>query len=247
VLLGDHAPAAGDAPLRVGLEARLALGDALALTAGVEALLSGTPSIAVGADLAPIEPRAWFGVGVAWRLPAIGPRGGGRADGAIAAAAPGAVAIRVEANGGPVAGATVAIDGRTIVTDADGEASLADLPPGDHAIEVRPSGGGLRPGAATVAIAAGGRARVVVTLEHDLPPGQLRGVIRSTRGAPVAATLTLAPGGHEVRCGADGRFQLDVPPGPYQVTIAASGHKPQTRAVVIEQDGVTILNVDLAR
>jgi len=42
-----------------------------------------------------------------------------------------------------------------------------------------------------------------------------------------------------------GRFEVDVPPGRYRVTISASGYQTQQRTVDVEENGVTVLNVDL--
>jgi len=87
------------------------------------------------------------------------------------------------------------------------------------------------------------------------PRGQLRGLVRSLRGTPVAADIRIdsetaeaadaaPPVKQELRA-ADGRFEIDVAPGRYRVTIAAPGYKTQTRQVDVEENGVTVLNVDL--
>jgi hypothetical protein len=44
---------------------------------------------------------------------------------------------------------------------------------------------------------------------------------------------------------AGGRFEIDVAPGAYDVTITAPGFAAQTRRVQVEQNGVTLLDVDL--
>ena len=43
----------------------------------------------------------------------------------------------------------------------------------------------------------------------------------------------------------DGRFEADVAPGSYEVTITAPGYETQRRRVEVEQNGVTLLNADL--
>ena len=57
----------------------------------------------------------------------------------------------------------------------------------------------------------------------------------------------VAPIGTKVQSDENGEFTLDLPPGEYEVTIEAAGVKPQTRKVKVEQNGVTILNVDLRK
>jgi Carboxypeptidase regulatory-like domain len=88
-----------------------------------------------------------------------------------------------------------------------------------------------------------------------LPGGQIRGLVRSLRGTALAADIavepaTAAPGTDpapepkRIRTEA-GRFQIDVAPGRYRVTIEAAGYATQVRNVDVEDDGVTLLNVDL--
>jgi hypothetical protein len=87
------------------------------------------------------------------------------------------------------------------------------------------------------------------------PRGQIRGLVRSLRGRVVAAQIGIEaenagaaeaapPEKHDLRAD-DGRFEFDVAPGRYRVTIAAPGYRTQTRQVDVEENGVTVLNVDL--
>ena len=50
-----------------------------------------------------------------------------------------------------------------------------------------------------------------------------------------------------MRADENGEFELEVPPGAYEVVIEANGHDVQRRRVTVEQLGVTVLNVDLRR
>jgi uncharacterized membrane protein len=60
--------------------------------------------------------------------------------------------------------------------------------------------------------------------------------VRDSRGRKVAAEQT----------DAQGRYELELPPGDYVVTISALGYRPHRREVRIERYGVAILNVDLS-
>ena len=74
---------------------------------------------------------------------------------------------------------------------------------------------------------------------------------------PVAADIVIAPDKGERKADSGetppptrprtegGRFQVDVPPGRYRVTISAPGYQVQQRKVEVEENGVTVLNVDL--
>lgn len=77
-----------------------------------------------------------------------------------------------------------------------------------------------------------------------LPSGQLRGLVRSLKGRGVTAEIRIEPTGQVLET-RDGRFEVDVAPGRYDVTITAPGYQSQTRQVQVEQNGVTLLNVDL--
>jgi hypothetical protein len=102
--------------------------------------------------------------------------------------------------------------------------------------------------------------------EPQTPKGQIRGLVRSLKGTAVAAEVTIepeapAPGAAAADAGpappegsakgnvtprADGgRFKVDVAPGRYRVTISAPGFQSQKRTIDVEENGVTLLNVDL--
>jgi len=93
------------------------------------------------------------------------------------------------------------------------------------------------------------------------PGGQIRGTVRSLRGLALAADVTVEPESAAVsdaqtgttppateskRIRAEsGRFRVDVQPGRYRITIEAPGYTKQVRRVDVEDNGVTLLNVDL--
>ncbi|HXJ20161.1 MAG TPA: carboxypeptidase-like regulatory domain-containing protein [Polyangia bacterium] len=86
------------------------------------------------------------------------------------------------------------------------------------------------------------------------PGSQLRGLVRSLHhGDVVAADIEIKPVGdgaggddatRRIRA-TGGQFQLDVPPGEYEVGITAPGFEPQRRRVRVEDNGVTLLDIDL--
>jgi hypothetical protein len=82
------------------------------------------------------------------------------------------------------------------------------------------------------------------------PSGQLRGLVRSLRGSPVDADIVIRQAKRPAEEGqrlaaAGGLFTADVVPGSYEVVIEAPGFEPQRRRVQVEENGVTLLNVDL--
>ena len=96
-------------------------------------------------------------------------------------------------------------------------------------------------------LAVGAAASADVVLERELPPGQLRGTVRSYKGQGVAATLRVQPLDREIQTDASGEFSIDLPPGNYEIVIEADGFTSMRRQVAIEQNGVTILNADLRK
>ena len=269
-MLGSGAPRGRSSPMRVGAAVRVALAPGLDGQILGQVSLSRSPDLGAMAPLYPVEPRLLVMAGVtvhlfdsrSTRARAAGEHGADtgatgagehRGDAGASSAAPdtGSVEVAVSGpDGTPVEGAEVTLTQgqaapRQAWTDAAGQARFDDVPVGQAHLAIRHAGD--RDADLTVEVGANAAATGRVELEHALPPGQLRGVVRSFRGRPVAAQLTLAPLGLTVTCDAHGEFQLDVPPGSYQVSIAAPGFARQTRRVKIEQNGVTILNVDLRK
>jgi hypothetical protein len=258
-LLGADAPAGlRGSPLRVAAGVRVPLGRNLAAELVAESNLARLPTAEAGQPLVPYEPRLSITAGVHYRF------GGGPARAATTGAGAGtgerpapeqpaaprlaALRGRVQGAGGtavPSAAVTIEAGGasREITVDAEARFRVDDLPPGPVSVAVRAEG--FEPATRSIELAAGADQELVIELERVLPPGQLRGFVRSFGGKPVAAELTIEPLGKKITAGADGGFQIDVAPGKYEVVIRAPGYREQRRSVTIEEGGVLILNVDL--
>ena len=94
---------------------------------------------------------------------------------------------------------------------------------------------------------AGAPAKLEVRLVAVPPPSQLRGVVRSLDGKAIGARVRVEPLGTEASVDEKGGFQLDLPPGAYDVVIEATGYVAQRRHVQVEPKGVVILNAELVR
>jgi hypothetical protein len=129
--------------------------------------------------------------------------------------------------------------------DAEGRFRVEGVPSGPVTVTARADG--FEPVTRSFTLAPGSEHELDIDLERALPPGQLRGFVRSFGGKPVAATLTIEPLGQTITAGEDGAFEIDVGPGRYEVVIRAPGYREQRRSVTIEEGGVLILNVDLRR
>jgi outer membrane receptor protein involved in Fe transport len=99
--------------------------------------------------------------------------------------------------------------------------------------------------AALVGLLAGASAAAQTT-------GSIQGVVRDAAGgalgaADVMISSTNLQGARTVRTGPDGRFWLPaLPPGPYTVTAALAGFRPETRSVVVSLDAKTTVEIQLS-
>jgi Carboxypeptidase regulatory-like domain len=262
LLLGEDAPELRGSPMRVAAGVRVPVLEILAAELVVESNLAELPSAAAGEPLVPYEPRISVGVGLHYRFGAS--RAKPRTTPAEQpetpepetppAARTGVIRGRVQGAGGvavPSAAVTVEIGGapREVALDAEGRFRVDDVPPGPVTVSVRAEG--FEPATRSLTLAAGDDQELAIELERALPPGQLRGFVRSFGGKPVAAELTIEsagePLGTTITAAEDGSFEIDVAPGQYDVVIRAPGYREQRRSVTIEQGGVLILNVDLRR
>jgi Carboxypeptidase regulatory-like domain len=105
----------------------------------------------------------------------------------------------------------------------------------------------LLPQTLSIRLVPGAPLVIDVQLAPAPPTGQVRGLVRSFSGAGLKARVRIEPLGKEIQTDAAGTFQLDVPPGTYEVMVEAAGHEAQRRRVEVPEDGVVILNADLLR
>jgi hypothetical protein len=147
----------------------------------------------------------------------------------------------------PIAGVTVTVTAQAVeragTTLADGAFEVADVPDGHVRIVARAPG--YEDATVETNVDAHAPAPVELVMKRAIRPGQLRGLVRSFNGKPLAATIRVEPLGAETKTDADGMFQIDVPPGAYEVVVEAPGHAGQRRPVQVDENGVTILNADL--
>jgi iron complex outermembrane receptor protein len=72
-------------------------------------------------------------------------------------------------------------------------------------------------------------------------PTPVRGIVRTTAGAPIAgATVTVEPPRRSAVTGADGRFEISLPPGAYMVRVTHEGYVDATERVEIGKGPVTL-------
>jgi hypothetical protein len=79
--------------------------------------------------------------------------------------------------------------------------------------------------------------------------GVLRGLVRSFDATPLVGHVSVRDTRgrlvQEHDCNPDGRFELELPPGQYKVSIDAAGFKTHTQTMRIKGNGVSVLNADM--
>ncbi len=171
----------------------------------------------------------------------------------------------VDSGGKPVVGAKVSLGLKLsqvnpVVTDDKGAYVFKGVPIGhtlankptieETAGEITVEVDKMKPGKATVAqLAEGSNTVPPITLEPVLPPGQLRGVVRSLPGgkAVANATVQVVGGDQKATTADDGTFTIDLAPGQYKIKVTKAGLRDQQLDVTIDPNGVAIKNIDLQK
>jgi hypothetical protein len=247
-------------PIWLTLGARRPIGPrGLAAELVLDGSLSQRPSSSSD-ELVPIEPRVALRFGLRYRFgePAPAARAPVRAPEQapariappVAKTVPSSVELSLlDERGQPLQRAKV------VMTQGGRELLLSETAPGRYRVEgaepglarLRATAEGFQPIERDVTVKAGAPVAIDARAEPALPPGQLRGLVRSMRGKALAASVRVEPGGASTQTDKEGFFQLDVPPGDYEVVIEATGFQPQRRKAKVDQQGVVIVNVDLVQ
>jgi hypothetical protein len=258
VLVGRGAPEFLASPLRVSAGARQHLGEQFSLRVLADTSLSARPPVGASDPLLPVEPRFQFLVGMAYHWldrpapnapPALEPAPPPRRE---PAPPPALASLEVHVttlDGYPLSDATVEIvQGEQTTAVPHGELEsyrLEQIAPASASLRV--SAARLQTSTQPIELKPGQPLVVDVKLAPAPPTGQVRGLVRSFSGVGLRARIRIEPLGKEIQTDPGGNFQLDVPPGTYEVVVEASGHTAQRRHVQVPEDGVVILNADLLR
>jgi hypothetical protein len=256
ILVGGGAPAATSSPMRVDTGVRYHAHRAVQLELLTEIALSKRPPVSSSAALIPVEPRFSVMAGLRYALNISG-RDQKVPTASVTPTEPIKRLTKIQGQlldeeGRPIEGAQVRLSvGNTVAetkADASGIYHFEQVPVGRARLQVHADG--FEDIDWTVSVAHDmplqePRRLTPVIAEPKLPVGQLRGLVRSFSGKPLRARVYVEPIGIEATTDKTGRFQIDVPPGTYRVSLEASGYRHQKREVKVEENGVSIINVDL--
>jgi uncharacterized membrane protein len=159
---------------------------------------------------------------------------------------PGTITGRVTdaEDGSPIGGATVTDGTRTTTTDASGEYTIANMPPGTY--EVTASKSGYESSFLTVTVLEGNSAVADLSLTRIIVPGAITGAVTDAEdGSPIAGTF-VTDGTRTTTTDASGQYTLaNMPPGSYEVTASKSGYESSTSTVTVVSGGTAVMNFSL--
>ena len=247
ILVGSGAPALFRSPLRAAAIGRWLLLPGLDGEVLFELGLSDRPNYARTRPLIPIEPRASLSIGLRYAPPP--PTAAAPAARPAPPAAPPSTHLfghTLDADGEPLSGVMLALqfsdEARYAESGADGGYEFSALPRGQARLSAQAAG--LDPVNLDVELNATEQ-ELSLQLKRSVVAAQLRGLVRSFSGAPLSASVRVLPSGRTATADKDGRFVLELPAGEYQVEIECSGYLTQRRKISVQEDGVTLLNVEL--
>jgi Carboxypeptidase regulatory-like domain len=253
LLLGGEAPPLRQSPIGASAGARYAMSERWSLELLGESSFSARPALGSSEPLVPVQPRYAAFAGVRFRWPASESESPRAAEPPrLATPTPELVDVRVDVHfsvpdDSVAARATLQQNGaeQSGVAVGAGQFEFRGVKPGKVTLSVVAEG--YEPSLQEVELTRGSPLRVSVELRAIAPQAQLRGLVRSFGGRALAAHVTVEPLGRQAVTDAAGFFELDVPAGRYEVRIEAAGYRPQRKSVVVEKDGVVILNADLTK
>lgn len=263
VLVGAKAPAFAQSPLRAAVGGRYFPSDAWQVDLSALASLSERPEITRGSPLVPIEPRVLVLIGVRYSFSlAPPPRAAGVAkppepslDESLVPQQPKAATVSgtlMDDKGEPLPEASVMLrvaggEVRDAITDAQGRYTFQWVPLGPATVEVTATGFQAQTWDIEVRADMPIEASRALTTKADT--GVLRGLIRTFQSEPLRAQIIVRDRRTKTVAtrdsAEDGRFEIDLPPGAYEVMISAKGYRTHRRSVKVEGNGVSILNVDM--
>lgn len=153
--------------------------------------------------------------------------------------------VSVTGTGAPIAGALVELSGwGSLETDAQGAFVAREVKPGP--VTVKATAKGFKTSSREVTVAAGGAAKVELSLDPPSGPGRITGVVLAGPDKPLPNAVVRADGGAEVKSGPDGAFTLEkAGPGPVTVTAALAGYEKGEEVVQVPPEATATLSFTL--
>jgi hypothetical protein len=265
ILVGSRAPRFTDSPLRIAAGARYRINEQLQAEGSAVFVPSTRPSLRPEAPWVPVEPRVMIVLGLSYTFTPFTPEPKPVTEPEVKPEDPLPVVEQpkpklasvsgriVDDHGQPVPDVRVTLtasDGleQEAITDAKGDYKFERIPYGPAQLEAHAVGFTKQKWTAEVSEPQVTSA-APTALAQAVNVGVLRGLVRSFDSKPLTAKVSVLDAkGKLVQqrdSGADGRFELELPPGQYKVSIEAAGFKKHTQTMRIKGNGVSVLNADM--
>ena len=245
-LLGKGAPDAAHSPMRAALGGRLGFAAGFSGELLLELGLSRRPAYTVFETLIPVEPRFAVMLGLRYVPVASKPE---PPPPPAPVAAPQTTRLSgfvFDPDGARLSDIHVAIRvgdvELSVVSGVDGEYSFQELPRGHAHIVL--DGPGVVATSQELELTQPDMLLPLQAARAE-PSAQLRGLVRSFTGAALPAVIRVLGVGQTVTADKDGRFMLELHAGDYEVEIECAGYLTQRRKISVQDNGVTLLNVEL--
>jgi thermitase len=149
-------------------------------------------------------------------------------------------------SGSPIAGAVVTDSTRTTTTDASGEYTIANVPPGTY--QVTGSKSGYESSSLTVTVSEGNTAVADLSLVQIIVPGTITGTVTAAGGGSPIAGATVTDGTRTTTTDASGEYTIaGVPPGTYQVTASKPGYESSSLTVTVSEGNTAVADLALTQ
>ena len=147
-------------------------------------------------------------------------------------------------DGSAIWGAQVSDGIRTVLTDATGQYTINDVPPGSY--QVVAGKAGYENSSSTVNVLQGTTAVADFSLSQIIVPGSITGSVTDAEdGSPIVGA-TVSDGHRTTTTDASGIYTIaNVPPGGYQVTATKEGYENVTSTVTVVSGGTAVVNFSL--
>ena len=170
-----------------------------------------------------------------------------RAVGDVVPVLPGSISGQVTdaGNGSPIAGAVVTDGTRTTTTDAVGQYTLNDVPPGTY--EVTASKEGYESSSLAVTVLEEATAVADFVLNEVVVFGTITGSVTDAEdGSPIVGVV-VSDGTRMTTTDAAGKYTIaDVPPGTYEVTASKEGYESSSLTVAVLEGNSAVANFSLS-
>ena len=149
-------------------------------------------------------------------------------------------------DGSAISGAQVSAGTRTATTDASGNYTIANVPPGNY--QVVASKEGYQNSSLTVNVVSGSTAVANFSLSQIILSGNITGSVTDAKGGSAIVGATVSDGTRTATTDASGNYTIaNVPPDNYQVVASKEGYQSSSLTVNVVSGSTAVANFSLSQ